>query len=134
MFVEHSLQLICAVKWYGQLCPLPCAGKAKATAMRATLYKPGKLPEDIPTEGFSIQSGSDQIVQNANRAALLLGCALALVDVLACGSGYLVYSVFDYEGQINPAAMMAVTEVSGIEFDLLNEDELLQGPVLVIVI
>ena len=76
--------------------------------------------------------GANQVMQDAVRAAELLGCPPELVDVLACGNGYLVYSVFDDEGEVNPAAMAAVAEVSGAELDPINADEVLRGPVLVI--
>ena len=66
------------------------------------------------------------------RVPGLLGCALGLVDVLACGPGYVAYSVFDCEGPVNEAAMAAVAEVSGAGFDLDDEDTVLCGPVLVV--
>ena len=80
--------------------------KAKMNTMTVTLYQPGREPEAVEPGGFITQPESGQIVQNAARAAELLGCAPELADVLACGTGYLVYSVFDYEGNANPAAML----------------------------
>jgi hypothetical protein len=100
--------------------------------MTVTLYQQGREPEAVEPGGFITQPESGQIVQNVARAAELLGCAPELADVLACGTGYLVYSVFDYEGDANPAAMAVVAELSGTELDPMNEDEVLQGPVLVI--
>jgi hypothetical protein len=100
--------------------------------MKVTLYEPGLQPADILADGFVVQAEDGRIKQDAARAAELLGCAPGMADVLACGSGYLVYSVFDYEGEVNPAAMAVVAELSGMELDPLNEDEVLQGPVLVI--
>lgn len=100
--------------------------------MTTTLYRPDARPQSLPASIFLMQPGSSQVVQDAARAAELLGCAPGLVDVLACGNGYLVYSVFDDEGEVNPAAMAAVAEVSGIGLDPTNEDEVLRGPVLII--
>lgn len=100
--------------------------------MRITLYEPGLQPTEVAVGGFALHSESGQVIQNTGRAAELLGCVPGLVDVLACGTGYLVYSVFDYEGATNPAAMAVVAKLSGMELDLSNEDEILQGPVLVV--
>ena len=52
--------------------------------------------------------------------------------MLASGQGYIVYSIFDCEGEINPEAMAAVGAVTGMSFDIENEDEVLRGPVLVV--
>jgi hypothetical protein len=62
----------------------------------------------------------------------LLRCSPGLVDVLANGPGYIVYSVFDCEDEINPAAMEVVGKLVGHAFDAGNEDEILRGPVLVV--
>ena len=62
----------------------------------------------------------------------LLGCAPGMVDVLASGPNYVAYSVFDCEEDTNPAAMVAVAEVSGVDFDLGNDDAILCGAVLVV--
>lgn len=62
----------------------------------------------------------------------LLGCAPGLVDVLASGPEYAAYSVFDSEGEANPAAMAAVAEVSGQAFDAADDDQVLMGPVLIV--
>ncbi|RAK62409.1 hypothetical protein DLM85_23690 [Hymenobacter edaphi] len=54
------------------------------------------------------------------------------MDVQANGPGYMVYTVFDCEGEINPAAMKAVGELVGLTFNIEDEDEVLRGPVLVV--
>ena len=93
--------------------------------MRVTLYEPGQPPEAVLQSGFSLNEESGQVVQNIVRASELLGCVPALVDVLACGKGYLMYSVFDYEGERNQAAMSVLAEVSGIELNVGEDDEIL---------
>ena len=62
----------------------------------------------------------------------LLHCAPELVDVLASGQGYIVYSIFDCEGEMNPEAMTIVGTLTGESFNAENEDEVLRGPVLVV--
>ena len=100
--------------------------------MTITLYRPGQAPEAVSEAGFRLDEASGQTIQNTALAAELLGCAPFLVDVLASGKGYLVYSVFDYEGEANTAAMATFAELTGVGLDPENDDELLQGPVLVI--
>ncbi|GAA3967507.1 hypothetical protein [Hymenobacter antarcticus] len=101
--------------------------------MKVTLYRPGQKPEDVPAAAFTTHLESSQIVQDVEHAARLLECTPNLVDVLACGVGYIAYSIFYYEGESNSTAMEAVAAISGTELDLTNEDEVLQGPVLIVV-
>ena len=100
--------------------------------MTVTLYQPGANPRDIFPKDYEVRLSDGQVVQNVEQAAELLDCHASLVDVLACGAGYVIYSVFDCEGPQNIPAMAAVASVTGIEFDPANDDELLRGPVLVI--
>jgi hypothetical protein len=100
--------------------------------MTITLYRPGLAPEPITEVEFLGIEASTQVIQNTSLAARLLGCSPALVDVLANGTGYLIYSVFDYEGDVNTAAMIAFTELTGIGVNADDDDEVLQGPVLFI--
>lgn len=72
------------------------------------------------------------LAQIPDQVAALLGCSSGLVDILASGPEYVAYSVFDSEGEANPAAMAAVAAVSGEAFDLDDEDALLYGAVLII--
>ncbi|RZK44406.1 MAG: hypothetical protein EOO61_03890 [Hymenobacter sp.] len=55
-----------------------------------------------------------------------------LVDVLDCGPNYVAYSVFNYEAAINKAAMAALEVISGHHYDLKDEDQVLQGPILLV--
>ena len=92
---------------------------------------PKKQPIIKPNDGFSVLADGS-FANTPYQAAFLLGCATGLVDVLATGKEYIVYSIFDAEGEVNDVAMQAVAELTGISFDASNEDEVLYGPVLII--
>lgn len=100
--------------------------------MRATLYQPSQAPLSVEAKGFTLPTATTDFSIDAERAATTLGCAPDLVDVLALGLGYLVFSVFDCEGEPNLEAMQAVSILTGVTFDDADEDELLRGPVLVV--
>lgn len=100
--------------------------------MTVVLYRPDQHPLTVESAGFITHSESGEIVQDAVRAAEFLGCDPDLVDVLACGSGYVIYSVFDYEGEANESAMAVFSEITGIVLNSADDDEVLQGPVLVV--
>lgn len=100
--------------------------------MTVTLYRPDKTPETASEAGFHLNEVSGQVIQNTGLAAVLLECAPSLVDVMANGKGYLIYSIFDYEGQANPAAMAVFTELTGVGLNPEDDDDILRGPVLVI--
>ena len=100
--------------------------------MKATLYLPSQPPQDISTEGLSLPDFKTGFAHAPQRVSKLLGCTQGLVDVLATGTGYVVYSVFDFEGEVNEDAMKAVAELTGTAFDLADEDAVLCGPLLVV--
>jgi hypothetical protein len=100
--------------------------------MRALLYQPGQLPKPVSADGFTLPDEITGIVSGASGAATVLECAPGLVDVLACGTGYVAFSVFDHEGETNLKAMRALSELTGVTFDLEDEDSILRGPVLVV--
>ena len=100
--------------------------------MTVTLHLPGQVPKTVSEAEFHLDEISGQVIQNTDLAAGLLGCAPFLVDVLANGKGYLLYSVFDYEGEANTTAMAVFTELTGVGLNPEDDDELLQGPVLAI--
>lgn len=99
--------------------------------MQATLYIPNQPPQLVSTIGLSLPLPteytfiSDEVVQ-------LLGCARGLVDVLDSGPDYVAFSIFDYEGENNPLAMNALSAVSGHHYDAEDEDQALQGPILIV--
>ena len=100
--------------------------------MTATLYNPGYLPQVVSTEGLSLPDPTTRFATVPEQVPVLMGCARNLVDVLVSGPGYVAYSVFNCEEPVNEAAMDAVAAVSGVNFDLNDEDAVLCGPVLVV--
>jgi len=100
--------------------------------MNATLYLPYQLPQAVSVDGLSLPDPVTGLARVSEQVPVLMGCARGLVDVLASGPGYVAYSVFDCEGPVNEAAMTAVAEMSGVGFDLADEDAVLCGPVLVV--
>lgn len=100
--------------------------------MPATLYQPAAAPQPVSDQGLWIPQAVLPFSGLTDIVPSLLHCAPELVDVLASGHGYVVYSIFDSEGEINPEAMMAVASLTGWSFDTANEDEVLRGPVLVV--
>lgn len=99
--------------------------------MNASLYLPNQPPRVVPAAGLSLPSLAGY-AQVTDEGAAHLGCARDLVDVLDCGPDYVAYSVFDFEGPTNQAAMTALEAVSGNRYDIDDDDQVLQGPVLLI--
>lgn len=100
--------------------------------MQATLYLPQQPPQAVPVDDFRQLDLSTRFAAVPPGVSALMSCAPELVDVLASGSDYVAYSVFDCEGLVNQTAMAAVAKVSGVIFDVEDEDTVLRGPVLVI--
>lgn len=100
--------------------------------MTATLYDPNQLPANIATDGLGLADFIKGYIHGGGIVAKLLRTAPELVDILASGPGYMVFSVFDHAGEANPAAMRVVASLTGMELDPDNEDEVLRGPILVI--
>ena len=86
--------------------------------MNATLYLPQQQPQSVSPDGLTLPNPTTGLVGVPAVVPELIGCAPELVDVLASGPGYVAYSVFDCEGEVNPAAMEAVAQLSGVSFDL----------------
>lgn len=99
--------------------------------MSASLFLPNEPPQVVPITGLllPLPTGYAQVT---GEVAAYLGCALEMVDVLDCGLDYVAYSVFDFEGPTNQAAMTALEAVSGHCYDINDDDQALQGPVLLI--
>jgi hypothetical protein len=74
-------------------------------------------------EGYAHVSG---------EVAGFLGCNQGLVDVLDCGPDYVAYSIFDYEGATNQQAMVALSAVSRYAYNAEDDDQVLQGPILLV--
>ena len=102
--------------------------------MNATLYLPHQPLQLVSVEGLCMPDPATGLAWVPDKVSGLLGCAPGLVDVLASGPEYVAYSVFDSEGEANPAAMAAVAAVSGVAFDAEDEDTVLRGAVLVVTV
>ncbi|GAB2874127.1 hypothetical protein GCM10027044_40850 [Hymenobacter ruber] len=100
--------------------------------MRAILYTPAEPPRTVSPAGFTMPDRVTGLVRTPPQAAELLECAPTLVDVLASGADYVAFSIFDFEGEVNYAAMEAVAKISGHDFDVADEDHTLAGPVLIV--
>lgn len=100
--------------------------------MKATLYLPEQLPQSVSTEGLRLPDSQSGFAHVPEQVAKLLGCKPTLVDVLACGPDYAAYSIFDCEDRPNYSAMTAVTEVSGVSFNIDDEGSILCGAVLIV--
>ena len=100
--------------------------------MNAMLYLPSMAPQLVSIDGLCMPDPVTGFARVPDQVPGLLGCAPALVDVLASGLDYVAYSVFDSDGEENPAAMAAVAAVSKVAFELADEDAVLCGAVLVV--
>jgi len=100
--------------------------------MNATIYLPKQPPRHVPVDDLIFPSLNNKQTSISAWVPELLGCEPGLVDVLASGPNYVVYSVFDYEaGPVNEEAMQKLTSLTGMTFELDDEDAVLLGPVLV---
>jgi hypothetical protein len=99
--------------------------------MQAILYIPYHAPQPVVIDGLVLPNAATELVKVHEQVSMLLNCAPALVDVLASAPGYIAYSIFDHDGQINHTAMEALTELTGVSFGE-NEDSILRGSVLVV--
>ncbi|MDO7851369.1 hypothetical protein [Hymenobacter convexus] len=97
----------------------------------ANLYRPGQPPQPIPAEQFALPDASGR-AQVTQAVADALGCHVSLLDVLASGPGYVAYSIFDCEGDVNAAVIPLLKAVTKTEWGNENEDEVLRGNILVI--
>ena len=99
--------------------------------MNASLYLPNQAPQTVSVTGLSLPSPTGH-ARITDEVAAHLGCVRDLVDVLDSGPDYVAYSVFDFEGAMNQGAMTALEAVSGNRYDINDDDQVLQGPVLLI--
>ena len=98
--------------------------------MKAIIYQPGQPEQPYEAKDFTLDTTADQIV----LASTALRCSPEMVDILASGKNYLAYSVFDDERDINIPAMQVLTDLTGFEFNITDEDMVLRGPVLVVTV
>lgn len=102
--------------------------------MITTLYVPAKQPLALLTDQCAASVEAGRITPQFEHIAKLLKCPISFVDVLATGHGYALYSIFDCEGPVNPAAMQAFTELTSVQLNAEYEEDCLRGPVLSITI
>lgn len=100
--------------------------------MKITLYDPSQAAQMPVLETLPLAGPPTGSLSRLRPAAELLDCAPKLVDVLAEGPGYTVFTVFDHEGPINMVAMRVVADLTGVAFSPDDDDEVLRGPVLVV--
>lgn len=100
--------------------------------MNATLYLPHQPPQAVSIAGLSLPDPVSGFVGVPEQVPILMSCMPELVDVLASSPQYVAYSIFDFEGPVNQAAMVAMTAISGAIFDLEDDDTTLCGPVLIV--
>jgi len=100
--------------------------------MPAILYQPSAVPQPVSDQGLWTPHAVPPFSGLADLVPGLLHCVPELVDVLASGQEYIIYSIFDCEGEVNSDAMAAVETLTGSSFDTENEDEVLRGPILVV--
>jgi hypothetical protein len=96
--------------------------------MNAILYLPDQTPQALDATAFTTEPTDDQTAMAADA----LECGQEFVDVLASGAGYIIYTVFDSEADVNPQGMKAAGVLTGVEFDPEDEDQVLRGPVLTV--
>ena len=101
--------------------------------LHATLYLPEHAPRPIHFDDLHAISSVNNFMHIPPDIPALLKCRPELVDVLASGPKYIIYSVFDATGKTNPEAMKMVAQLSGIILDVTNEDEILRGPVIILI-
>lgn len=101
--------------------------------MITTLYLPQQLPQVVFPKSASPLTPNSNFVNIPEWVPDLLGCMPKIVDVLASGPGYIVYSVFDYEdGPVNEGGMRELSVLTGTAFKPDDEDSMLLGPVLIV--
>ena len=103
----------------------------KAQSVTITLYKPGESPEEVPYFEFA-----ENIIVGGfwpmEHVAGLLNCRAELIDVLASGPDYAMFSIFDCQGYLNPAVMEVFFAITGVKSSVDPEEDELRGPIMLI--
>lgn len=82
--------------------------------MKAALFLPNYSPRSVELAEPRLPDPVADPVRITDQVAALLGCPQDMVDVLASGTGYTAYSIFDYdEGDTNLEAMRLLTNKWG---------------------
>lgn len=98
--------------------------------MKITLYVPGRQPVSFTSKSHYGFAQGGRVVPRQHKVAELLRARPSLVDVLAAGHGYAIYAVFDHDGPLNPMAMQAFTQLTGVAIEADCEEDALRGPVV----
>lgn len=98
----------------------------------ATLYPAEGSPVNFSLDELDLQNAEGGLKPSVERIAIVLGCRPELVDVLASEDSCMAFSIFDYEGDVNSEAMDALAKTTGYRFDVLDDNHVIQGPVLII--
>ncbi len=98
----------------------------------ATLYPANGSPTNFSLDDLGLQNHNGGLKASVERVASVLGCKPELVDILASGDGCMAFSIFDCEDNVNSEAMDALTQSTGHQFDKLEEDHIIRGPVLLV--
>jgi len=88
----------------------------------------------VSSEGLYLPDSETGLVPTSEVAAILLGCAPQVVDILACGPNWVMYSIFDHEGAANAQAMAVLSQMTGYELNMSDDDQIMRGPVLLVCI
>jgi hypothetical protein len=98
--------------------------------MTAILFSPQEVAKHVTISGFTGMSHMSS--ETRESIAKLLGCQSELIDVLASGTEFVAYSIFDFEGgHPNEAGMRQLTKLTGLEFGM-DDDTTILGPLLII--
>lgn len=98
--------------------------------MKITLFVPGKQPVSFTSVSYYGFAHGGRIMPKQHKVAELLRSQPSLVDLLAIGTGYAIYAVFDHDGQLNPLAMKAFTQLTGVAIEEDCDEDVLRGPVV----
>ncbi|QKG52256.1 hypothetical protein [Hymenobacter sp. BRD67] len=102
--------------------------------MKVIFYAPGQPPRDISPDGFELPSTPTGFARVTSRVVEELGCPPHLIDVQACGPGFVAYTIADHEGEPNELGMLALAKATGYTYSVEDDDTVICGPVLIVTI
>jgi hypothetical protein len=102
--------------------------------MRVTVFNPGKPPVNFDSADYFGTATGGRITAKFHRVAEQLKCRPSLVDLLAMGHGFALFSVFDALGQPNELAMQEFTRRTGMQLDPKDGVDMILGPVVMLTV